>query len=71
MSDFPMVPPGELALRAEQAADAWKLLCRLDARDCAEAVGLAPYWGKDTSDASGDRGARRPVLRDAQFEKET
>ena len=54
----------------QQAAAAWALLCRKDARDLAEAVGLAPYWGFDTNrDGGGKRGGRpRAVLRPAQFD---
>ena len=70
MSDFPAPPDAVLPeLAATDAADAWALLCRMGALDCAEAVGLAPYWGFDTNRDGG--GKHRPVLRAAQFEKET
>jgi len=56
-------------LAATDAAAAMALLSRMDARDCAEAVGLAPYWGFDTNRDGG--GKPRPVLRPAQFERGT
>jgi len=68
MSGFPTPPPGEVALRAGQAA-AWALFFRMGTRDVAEAVGLVPYWGTDaTRDGNHRSGRRRPVLRPAQFE---
>lgn len=71
MRGFPTPPPGEVALPADGPA-AWALLTRMDARDCAEAVGLVGYWGADsTRDGNHRGGRRRPVLRPPQFEKET
>jgi len=67
---FPEPPPAVLPeLSTTAAAAAWALLCRMDARDVAAACGLAPYWGFDTN--RDGAGKHRPVLRPAQFEKET
>lgn len=41
MSDFPTVPPGEVALSAEQAAAAWALLFRMGALDVDDPAAVA------------------------------
>jgi len=74
MTSFP-APPDAVHPdpAATDAGAAWALFCRMGALDCAEAVGLAPYWGFDTSRTGGGKGGnKRPAVeRPAQFERGT